>query len=65
LFIVDEAPEGNNMVEALLAGLEGQAGGGGEEDGQQAEEATHLEVGRNYWPTSWCTLLYMTGNPYL
>jgi hypothetical protein len=30
------------MVEALLTGLEGQAGGGGgEEDGQQADQVAH------------------------
>jgi hypothetical protein len=30
------------MFEALLTGLEGQAGGGGEEDGQQAGQDPHL-----------------------
>jgi hypothetical protein len=43
--IIDQTTKGDNMIAALLAGLEGQArGGGGEEEGQQAEEATHLLV---------------------
>jgi hypothetical protein len=43
LVIVDKIPKGDNVLETLVAGLESEDGGGGQQE--DGEEAEHAEAG--------------------
>jgi hypothetical protein len=54
---MDKIPKGDNVLETLVAGLEGKDGGGGQQE--DGEEAEHAEAGsdRTVMSASWISLL--------